>query len=87
MDNELIAHGWSNCLAGLGFGLQNYLTYSNSVVYAKSAGKGRSSSIAVAVLMTLVFIWGPIIAAFVPRVRPSIILVSIVHCLTLRSHA
>ena len=67
MDNELIAHGWSNCLAGLGFGLQNYMTYSNSVVYAKSSGKGRSSSIAVAALVTGVYIWGPIIAAFVPR--------------------
>jgi len=67
MNNELIAHGWSNGLSGLAFGLQNYMTYSNSVVYAKSSGKGRVSSIAVAALTVLIFIWGPIIAAYVPR--------------------
>ena len=67
MNNELIAHGWSNGLSGLAFGLQNYMTYSNSVVYAKSSGKGRVSSIAVAALTVLIFIWGPIIAAHVPR--------------------
>ena len=67
MNNELIAHGWSNGLSGLAFGLQNYMTYSNSVVYAKSSGKGRVSSVAVAALTVLIYIWGPIIAAYVPR--------------------
>jgi len=67
MNAELIAHGYSNAFAGLFAGLQNYMCYCNSVIYAKAGGKGRASSLAVVGITILLFIFGPTIASFVPR--------------------
>jgi Sulfate permease family len=36
MNAELMAHGYSNFAAGAFFGLSNYMTYSNSLLFAKS---------------------------------------------------
>merc|ERR1719491_1185460 len=41
MNQELIAHGVSNMVAGVGGGLQNYMAYTQSVLYDKSGGEGR----------------------------------------------
>ena len=56
MNKELIAHGISNMLAGAGCGLQNYLAYTQSVLYDKSGGSGRVSGLAVATLTAILFI-------------------------------
>ncbi|CAB9528725.1 solute carrier family 26 [Seminavis robusta] len=68
MNNELIAHGYSNFLSGIcGCGLQNYLAYTQSVVYHRSGGRGRPSGIAVAIVTAALFVVGPTIASFIPR--------------------
>jgi Sulfate permease family len=36
MNAELMAHGYSNFAAGACSGLANYMTYSNSLLFAKS---------------------------------------------------
>lgn len=77
MNAELIAHGWSNCLSGLFGGLQNYMTYSNSVMYAKSGGQGRISSLAVVAVTCVLFVVGPQITAYIPRCMAGTLLLHI----------
>jgi SulP family sulfate permease len=68
MNNELMAHGYSNFLAGiLGGGLQNYMAYTQSMLYDKSGGTGQASGIAVAVVTAVLFCVGPTIASYIPR--------------------
>ena len=68
MNNELKAHGYSNIIAGIcGGGLQNYMAYTQSVVYDRSGGYGKRSGMAVAILTSLLFFIGPTIASFIPR--------------------
>lgn len=67
MNAELIAHGYANALSGVFGGLQTYMTYSNSVLYAKSGGKGKISSLAIVVLTMILFVIGPSIASYLPR--------------------
>lgn len=77
MNAELIAHGYSNLLSGVFGGLQNYMTYSNSVLYAKSGGRGWKSSIAVVILSILLFVIGPEIATYIPRCMAGCLLLHI----------
>ena len=67
MNNELMAHGYSNVFAGIFGGLQNYMAYTQSVLYDKSGGKGKASGMAVAGVTTLLFFVGPTIASYIPR--------------------
>lgn len=67
MNAELIAHGYSNAVSGLFGGLQNYMAYTQSVLYARSNGDGKYSSIAVAGASILLFFIGPTIASYIPR--------------------
>ena len=67
MDAELVSHGISNFISGLFGGLQNYMTYSNSVIYSRSNGRGNYSSIAIVVLSCAIFLYGPYLCAYVPR--------------------
>jgi SulP family sulfate permease len=77
MNAELIAHGYSNFISGLFGGLQNYLAYSNSVIYSKAHGKGKLSSLAIVVLTGGIFIYGPMAAVFVPRCMAGTILLHV----------
>jgi SulP family sulfate permease len=67
MNNELIAHGYSNMISGLVGGLQNYMAYTQSALYDKSGGTGKQSGAAVALVTSLLFFIGPTIASFIPR--------------------
>ncbi|KAL3942613.1 MAG: hypothetical protein SGBAC_003214 [Bacillariaceae sp.] len=67
MNTELIAHGYANFFSGMFGGLQNYVTYSNSVLYAKSGGDGKASSMAIVGVTMVLFVIGPQIASFLPR--------------------
>jgi SulP family sulfate permease len=58
---------YSNAIAGLFGGIQNYMAYSNSVIYSKSKGKGQMSSLAIVAVSMLIFIYGPMMASYVPR--------------------
>jgi SulP family sulfate permease len=78
MNNELVAHGYSNFLAGiLGGGLQNYMAYTQSMLYDKSGGTGQASGIAVAVVTGLLFCVGPTIASYIPRCMAGTLLVHV----------
>ncbi len=66
MNRELVAHGYSNVIAGIFGGLQNYLAYTQSVLYHKSGGKGKGSGIAVAFVTAFLFLIGPTIASYIP---------------------
>jgi len=77
MNKELVAHGYSNFLAGISGGLQNYMAYTQSVLYYKSGGTGKASGIAVAALTTLLFFIGPTIASYIPRCMAGTLLVHV----------
>lgn len=77
MNAELIAHGYSNAISGLFGGLQNYMAYANSVVYAKSNGDGKYSSLSVAAVTVIVYIYGPTIASVLPRCMAGTLLLHI----------
>jgi SulP family sulfate permease len=62
-----MAHGYANFASGIFGGLQNYITYSNSVLYAKSGGNGKFSSVAIVALTMVLFVIGPQIASYLPR--------------------
>eukprot|EP00804_Cyclotella_cryptica_P000002 CCRYP_013698-RB/>CCRYP_013698-RB protein AED:0.01 eAED:0.01 QI:1217/1/1/1/0/0/3/643/636 len=67
MNAELIAHAYSNTLSGIFGGLQNYMAYSNSVIYSKANGDGMASSMGVLAATAVIFIYGPTMASFIPR--------------------
>ena len=67
MNKELIAHGYSNILSGLCGGLQNYFAYTQSVLYHRSGGHGKSSGMAVAACTTGLFVFGPLMTSYIPR--------------------
>ena len=67
MNAELIAHGWSNTISGLVGGLQNYMAYSISFLYAQNGGRGKISSLLIALFTMLLFVIGPSITQYLPR--------------------
>lgn len=77
MNDELIAHGYSNMLSGLFGGLQNVMTYSFSVLFQKSGGSGVSSCLAVAAGIAGLFVYGPAIAVYFPRCMAGTLLLHI----------
>ena len=77
MNQELIAHGYANICSGVFGGLQTYMTYSNSVLYAKSGGKGKISSLIIVAVTMLLFVIGPSIASFLPRCMAGTLLLHI----------
>ena len=59
MDHELVVHGWTNLLAGSCGGLQNYVAYSNSLLYWKCGGGGRVNGCLLAAITAFFFVYGP----------------------------
>lgn len=66
LDRELIAHGVSNALSGLTGSIQNYLVYTNSVLFMRTGGNGRLAGIMLAVFTIGVLVIGPVIIGFIP---------------------
>jgi SulP family sulfate permease len=77
MNKELIAHGYSNLLVGIFGGLQNYMAYTQSVLYDKSGGTGKASGYAVAGITSVLFLIGPTIASYIPRCMAGTLLVHV----------
>eukprot|EP01038_Epipyxis_sp_PR26KG_P004185 gene4185-5956_t len=73
-DNELIAQGMGNIAAGLVGSPHNYLSYSNSVFYHVLKGRGNYSRSAICVLTAILFIIGPQILNYAPRMIAGIII-------------
>ncbi len=74
LDRELIAHGLSNALSGLVGSIQNYLVYTNSVLFIRTGGNSRLAGILLAIFTVLVMIIGPIIIGFIPRMMVGVLI-------------
>ncbi|KAL8719707.1 MAG: hypothetical protein Q9225_003307 [Loekoesia sp. 1 TL-2023] len=66
IDRELKAHGLSNALSGFCGSIQNYLVYTNSVLFVRSGGNSRTAGVMLAVATSGVLISGPIIIGYIP---------------------
>ncbi|KAL9029799.1 MAG: hypothetical protein Q9196_001999 [Gyalolechia fulgens] len=66
IDRELKAHGLSNALSGFCGSIQNYLVYTNSVLFVRSGGNSRTAGIMLAVATFGILISGPIIIGYIP---------------------
>lgn len=66
LDRELIAHGVSNALSGALGSIQNYLVYTNSLVFMRTGGDGRLAGIMVAILTAGVLVIGPVLIGYIP---------------------
>lgn len=66
VNRELIAHGISNTLSGALGSIQNYLVYTNSVIFIKSGGKSRMAGIALAIATFGILLMGPGMIQFIP---------------------
>jgi len=66
LDRELIAHGISNVLSGFAGSIQNYLVYTNSVLFIRTGGDGRLAGIMLAIFTVGVLMIGPVIIGFIP---------------------
>ena len=66
LDRELISHGISNALSGCVGSIQNYLVYSNSILFMRAGGGTRLAGIMLALLTMGVMFIGPVIIGFIP---------------------
>lgn len=66
LDRELISHGVSNAASGLAGSIQNYLVYTNSILFIKSGGNSRLAGIMLAVMTFGVMLIGPSMIGYIP---------------------
>ncbi|KAL4933989.1 sulfate transporter family protein [Aspergillus undulatus] len=66
VDRELIAHGVTNALSGFAGSIQNYLVYTNSLMFIDSGGNSRLAGIMLAVATAGIMLVGPVIVGFIP---------------------
>jgi SulP family sulfate permease len=67
-NSEIIGHGISNLLSGLAGTCQNYLVYSNSLLYIRSGGNSRTAGFMLALATLLLWVVGGGIINFVPTI-------------------
>lgn len=77
IDNELRSHGISNMLTGVVGVPQNYLCYSNSVLFYKCGGDETVAQIGVGLLTLVFFFEGPTVIAYIPRAMGGCVLMHI----------
>lgn len=66
VDRELVAHGYSNALSGLLGSIQNYLVYTNSVLFIRAGADERLAGILLAVATGAVMVVGPVVIGYIP---------------------
>ncbi|KIV88527.1 hypothetical protein PV10_08203 [Exophiala mesophila] len=66
VDRELVAHGLSNCVSGLFGSVQNYLVYTNSLLFMDSGGNDRLAGLMLAAATFGILLAGPVIIGFIP---------------------
>ncbi|CCH60241.1 hypothetical protein TBLA_0C04440 [Henningerozyma blattae CBS 6284] len=66
VDKELIAHGYSNLISGLFGSVQNYLVYTNSVLFIRAGGNTASAGLVLAGFTAIILFIGPVIISFIP---------------------
>ncbi|KAG9289106.1 hypothetical protein G9A89_022415 [Geosiphon pyriformis] len=65
-NRELVAHGFSNIFSGLAGSVQNYLVYTNSVLFIKSGGNSRVAGVMLAAASAVILFVGPWIVGYIP---------------------
>jgi SulP family sulfate permease len=68
LNHELIMHGISNVLAGLAGSCQNYLVYTNSVLFYRCGGNSRTAGLMLSVALIVVFLFGSCIIELIPSI-------------------
>ncbi|KAL5359583.1 sulfate transporter family-domain-containing protein [Aspergillus floccosus] len=66
VDRELMAHGVTNALSGFVGSIQNYLVYTNSLLFIDSGGNSRLAGIMLAAATGGILLVGPVIVGFIP---------------------
>ncbi|CAK7916773.1 hypothetical protein CAAN3_19S01816 [[Candida] anglica] len=66
VDRELVAHGYSNALSGMIGSIQNYLVYTNSVLFVRAGADDRLAGILLAVATGAVMMAGPVVIGYIP---------------------
>lgn len=66
INRELVAHGVSNTLSGMCGSIQNYLVYTNSVMFIKSGADSSIAGIMLAIATIGIMLAGPVIIGFIP---------------------
>ncbi|PKY05189.1 sulfate/bicarbonate/oxalate exchanger SAT-1 [Aspergillus campestris IBT 28561] len=66
VDRELIAHGVTNALSGFSGSIQNYLVYTNSLLFIDSGGNSRLAGVMLAGATMGILVIGPVIVGFIP---------------------
>ncbi|KAK6463133.1 sulfate transporter Sulfate/bicarbonate/oxalate exchanger SAT-1 and related transporter [Scheffersomyces coipomensis] len=66
VDRELVAHGYSNALSGLLGSIQNYLVYTNSVLFIRAGAHDRLAGVLLAVATGGVMMAGPVVIGYIP---------------------
>ncbi|CEP60318.1 Vsb1p LALA0_S01e07954g [Lachancea lanzarotensis] len=66
VDKELIAHGYSNFFSGLIGSVQNYLVYTNSVLFIRAGADSSLAGLMLAAATFGVMMAGPVIISYIP---------------------
>lgn len=66
VDVELIAHGYSNFVSGLMGSVQNYLVYTNSVLFIRAGADSSFAGFLVIILTFAIMAIGPIVISIIP---------------------
>ncbi|KAL7327363.1 hypothetical protein PS15p_205803 [Mucor circinelloides] len=66
VNRELVAHGISNAVSGLFGTVQNYLVYTNSLLFIRSGGDSRVAGLMLAGATAILWMVGPWIVGYIP---------------------
>ncbi|KAI7865409.1 sulfate transporter family-domain-containing protein [Spinellus fusiger] len=66
VNRELVAHGVSNALSGCFGTVQNYLVYTNSLLFIRTGGDSRLAGVMLAIATTTLWMVGPWIVGYIP---------------------
>lgn len=66
VDRELVAHGYSNAISGLIGLIQNYLVYTNSVLFIRAGADDRMAGVMLAMATAGVMVAGPVVIGYIP---------------------
>lgn len=66
INRELVSHGVSNIVSGCFGSVQNYLIYSNSVLFIRSGGGSRVAGLCLCFTTFIILLMGPSIIGFIP---------------------
>lgn len=66
VDRELVAHGYSNAISGAIGSIQNYLVYTNSVLFIRAGADDRLAGILLAIATAGVMVTGPVVIGYIP---------------------